>query len=100
LRINIYEFVWRFITVLAVNIPISIPITVLSFSILPRYLKYREPKPVEEAVVAAIIMALFSSALFAITTIYIPPEQVGRAVIDALRRFAGYVRRILMSVGR
>ena len=98
--VNVYEFIGRFITVLALSIPISIPITILFLSILPRYLKYMEPKPVEEAAVAAIIIALFFSALFAIATIYIPPERVRRALIDALRRFAEYVRRILMAVGR
>jgi len=104
LRVNVYEFIGRFITVLAVSIPIFIPITILSFSILPRYLKYMEPKPVEEAAIAAIIAALLYSTLFAIVTIYVSPEQVGQAIIDALRRFirdiAEYVRRVLMTVGR
>jgi len=74
IRKLIATFIDRFILLFV----LAIPIFILGDSILPRYLRYIDPKPVEDAVFEAVIVAL----LMAI----IPPVKLGEAVVKGFNK--------------
>jgi len=54
-----YELITVFIGRFIFTFMMVAPVFILFLNILLRYLRYMEPKPVEEAAIAAIIVALF-----------------------------------------
>jgi len=70
----IATFIDRFIFFLV----LAIPILIFGDSILPRYIRYIDPKPIEDAVFEAVIAAL----LMAI----IPPVKLGQAVVEGFNK--------------
>jgi len=70
----IATFIDRFVFYLM----LALPIFILSYSILPRYLRYIDPKPIEDAVFEAVIAAL----LMAI----ISPVRLGQAVVEGFNK--------------
>jgi len=75
---KIYDLIITFIDRFILLLMLAIPIFIFSDSILPRYLRYIDPKPIEDAVFEAVITAL----LMAI----IPPVKLGEAVVEGFNK--------------
>jgi len=75
---EIHKLIATFIDRFIFYLVLALPIFILSYSILPRYLRYIDPKSIEDAVFEAVIAAL----LMAI----IPPVKLGQAVVEGFNK--------------